>query len=422
MAAPALALLLPLTLQLTASASAPGHHCNFTLGVDLRCSDYASEVCTELGHVHVKNDAGCCAACAAKRDCTAAVLLTTTSEKGDCFLKKLAEGTQLSSHRAGAIGCVLTSSGPPAPPAPPPGPPPFFPFRNTSLLIAERVANLVSLLTLEEKILQMTRGGAKANTPAPAIERLGLLPHIWGTECATGLGSDDGSFAGTSFPQPLGQAATWDKALIHAVANATAVEIRAQHNEDMKNHVVQYHHGLNCWSPVINIMRHWAWGRNDETYGECPVLSGAFAKQFVDGLQGADERYVAATAGCKHFVVHGGPDTLRQTMSANVSLRDWATTFLPQFESCVEAGGLGMMCSFNSIRGVPAVSVTTLLLLLSTPAPPAARAAPAQDCADTALLHAAVREPQGDENVGERAVELLGLHRLRPGRGDGHSH
>ena len=56
-------------------------------------------------------------------------------------------------------------------------------------------------------------------------------------------------------------------------------------------------------SPVINIMRHWAWGRNDETYGECPMLSGAFARAFVTGLQGEDPRYVAATAGCKHFVV-----------------------------------------------------------------------------------------------------------------------
>ena len=84
------------------------------------------------------------------------------------------------------------------------------------------------------------------------------------------------------------------------------------------------------------------------------MLSGDFAKAFVTGLQGNNTRYVAATAGCKHFVVHGGPDNLRQTFSANVTLRDWATTFLPQFESCVQSGGLGMMCSFNSIRGVPA--------------------------------------------------------------------
>ena len=138
-----------------------------------------------------------------------------------------------------------------------------FPFRNKQLPYSVRVQDLISRLTLEEKILQMTRGGAAANTPAPGIVRLGIAPHVWGTECATGLGSDDPTFAGTSFPQPLGQAATWDRNLVNAVAEATTIEVRAQHNEDMRKGRVAYHHGLNCWSPVINIMRHWAWGRND---------------------------------------------------------------------------------------------------------------------------------------------------------------
>ena len=78
-----------------------------------------------------------------------------------------------------------------------------------------------------------------------------------------------------------------DKPLIKNVATATHIELRAQHNKDLKNNLVKYHHGINCWSPVINIMRHWAWGRNDETYGECPVLSGAFAKAFVVSSQAA---------------------------------------------------------------------------------------------------------------------------------------
>ena len=329
------ALTIILLLLLLVPSPAASGACSYTDGVDLRCSNHKS-VCTELGSLHSSDPDHCCNACAAKPGCTAAVLLTTGSEKGRCFLKKLDEGTRFSDRRSGAVGCMLGPAGPPPPP------PPFYPFRNTSLPIAQRVTNLVSLLTLDEKIAQMSKGGARGNSPTPAIERIGLLPHIWGTECATGLGSDDSSFAGTSFPQPLGQAATWDKSLIYEVATATHVEIRAQHNEDMRHNVVQYHHGLNCWSPVINIMRHWAWGRNDETYGECPVLSGAFAKTFVQGLQGPDPKYVAATAGCKHFVVHGGPDNLRETFSANVSLRDWATTFLPQFESCVQAGGLGM--------------------------------------------------------------------------------
>ena len=200
----------------------------------------------------------------------------------------------------------------------------------------------------------MTRGGAAKNSPAPAIERLGIAPHIWGTECASGLGSDDNDIAGTSFPQPLGLAASFDVELARAVANITSTEVRAQHNADSKAGVVAYHHGINCWSPVINIMRHWSWGRNDETYGECPVLTSAITSEFVGGLQGTHPRFVAVTAGCKHMGVHGGPDATRRTFDANVTLRDWSTTFLSPFEACVSAGGLGIMCSFNAVRGVPA--------------------------------------------------------------------
>ena len=85
-----------------------------------------------------------------------------------------------------------------------------FPFRNVSLPWKTRVEDLVSRLDLDEKIAQMQYGGAKANCPTPAINRLGIAPHVWGSECATGLGSDDNEFAGTSFPQPLGLAATWN--------------------------------------------------------------------------------------------------------------------------------------------------------------------------------------------------------------------
>ena len=64
-----------------------------------------------------------------------------------------------------------------------------FPFQNTSLPIPTRVADLVSRLTMEEKLLQMTRGGAAKNNPAPAIPRLNISAHVWGTECNSGLGT-----------------------------------------------------------------------------------------------------------------------------------------------------------------------------------------------------------------------------------------
>jgi len=192
-----------LLLVSVASASTELAACKLEPNADLRCSNQPPGHCAELKSAPAATQEHCCAACSAHATCNAAVLVMEESVK-TCFLKKLAPGITLSAKRPGAVGCL--PDGPPSPPHPPLA---HYPFRNHTLPIAERVKDLVSRLTLDEKILQMTRGGAAANTPSPAIARLGLLPHIWGSECATGVGSDDASFAGTSFPQPLGQAATW---------------------------------------------------------------------------------------------------------------------------------------------------------------------------------------------------------------------
>ena len=171
--------------------------CKFEAGADLRCSRQPAGRCAELAEVPAATQELCCAACSTHATCNAAVLMMEGSAK-TCFLKELAPGVTLSDKRPGAVGCLLAHDGP-VPPAPPL---PHYPFRNHTLSIAERVKDLVSRLTLDEKILQMTRGGAAANTPSPAVARLGLLPHIWGTECATGLGSDDAGFAGDPRPFP----------------------------------------------------------------------------------------------------------------------------------------------------------------------------------------------------------------------------
>ncbi|ELT94452.1 hypothetical protein CAPTEDRAFT_106235 [Capitella teleta] len=111
-------------------------------------------------------------------------------------------------------------------------------------------------------------------------------------------------------------------------------------------------------------MRHPLWGRNQETYGEDPLLSGTLAQSFVRGLQGDDPRYLRANAGCKHFDVHGGPEDIpvsRFSFDAKVKMRDWRMTFLPQFKMCVDAGSYSLMCSYNRINGIPACANKELL-------------------------------------------------------------
>ncbi|XP_031988485.1 probable beta-D-xylosidase 2 isoform X1 [Corvus moneduloides] len=240
--------------------------------------------------------------------------------------------------------------------------PPPFPFWDPSLPWHRRLDDLLGRLSPAELVLQVARGGAMGNGPAPPIPRLGISPYNWNTECLRGDAEAPGW--ATAFPQALGLAAAFSPELIYRVANATATEVRAKHNSFAAAGRYSDHTGLSCFSPVLNIMRHPLWGRNQETYGEDPFLSGELARSFVQGLQGQHPRYVKASAGCKHFSVHGGPENIpvsRLSFDAKVLERDWRMTFLPQFQACVRAGSYSFMCSYNRINGVPACANKKLL-------------------------------------------------------------
>ena len=236
-----------------------------------------------------------------------------------------------------------------------------FPFRNTSLDWFVRVDDLVSRLTPHEIIDQMAYGGGWNAGVTPPIPRLSILPYSWGTECLRG----DISENSTGFPQAINLASTWNVDLVEMVANATAYEVHAHYNQYSKEGLYGVHRGLSCFSPVINIMRHPLWGRNQETYGECPYLSGMFAIHFVRGLQGSPSaRYLNTNAGCKHFDSHNGPENIpesRFSFDVKLSEFDWRSTFLPAFHACVNAGTYGIMCSYNSINGIPSCANHRLL-------------------------------------------------------------
>ncbi|XP_065919369.1 uncharacterized protein [Dysidea avara] len=237
----------------------------------------------------------------------------------------------------------------------------IYPFQNTSLPFSDRVSDLVQRLNLQEKVAQMSHGGAKNNGPAPAIPELGIKPYQWGTECLRGIVK---AGTATSFPQALGLAATFNPDMIYEVAKATSIEVRAYNNHYVENSDYQFHHGLSCWSPVINIVRDPRWGRNQETYGEDPYMSGVMAAEYVRGLQGNNDRYFRAIAGCKHFDAYAGPEnipTSRFSFNAVVDVRDLQYTFYPAFKACVSAGTFSIMCSYNAVNGVPSCCNKELL-------------------------------------------------------------
>jgi beta-glucosidase len=135
----------------------------------------------------------------------------------------------------------------------------IFPFMNASLSFEDRVKDLVGRLTIDEIVLQMAFGGGPNNGPTPPITRLGILPYRWDTECLSG---DVGAGPATSFPISIGMAAAMDYDMLYATARATSDEVRAKNNDAVANKNYNFHMGLSCFSPVLNIMRDPRWGRN----------------------------------------------------------------------------------------------------------------------------------------------------------------
>jgi len=217
-----------------------------------------------------------------------------------------------------------------------------LPYLDTSLPFEERVDDLVSRMTLEEKVSQMLNG-------APAIERLGIPEYNWWNEGLHGMAR---AGLATVFPQAIGLGAMWDEQTMHDVATVISDEARAKHHNFAKKGKRSLYQGLTLWSPNINIFRDPRWGRGQETYGEDPYLTGRMAVQFVKGLQGDDPKYFKTIATVKHFAVHSGPEPERHVFNATTSERDLWETYLPQFEMSIKEGkAYSAMCAYNRYNG-----------------------------------------------------------------------
>ncbi len=216
------------------------------------------------------------------------------------------------------------------------------PYKNHKLDMEVRIEDLVSRMTLEEKVSQMVYD-------APAIERLNIPAYNWWNEALHGVAR---SGLATVFPQAIGLAATWDTDLLKRAAAAISDEARAKYHEYIRQGKRGIYQGLTFWSPNINIFRDPRWGRGMETFGEDPYLTGRLAAAFVRGMQGDDPLYLKTVATPKHFAVHSGPEPDRHTFDARVSEYDLRETYLPAFKVSIREGGArSVMCAYNRFRG-----------------------------------------------------------------------
>jgi len=219
--------------------------------------------------------------------------------------------------------------------------------------VLTRAKYLVSLMNVTEKAIRLQ------NT-APAVDRIGLPAYQWWSEALHGVAGSPGvAFANsgdfscaTSFPEPIGLGATFDRQLIQAISTVTSDEARAFNNAGRA--------GLDFWTPNINIFRDPRWGRGQETPGEDTFLSSEYVYYLINGYQKgeSDQKYYKIVADCKHYAGYdienwGGND--RYGYNAIISEQDLVETYLPSFKSCLKDAQVGSaMCSYNAVNGVPA--------------------------------------------------------------------
>ncbi|XP_010472005.1 PREDICTED: probable beta-D-xylosidase 7 [Camelina sativa] len=241
----------------------------------------------------------------------------------------------------------------------------LYQFCRTDLPVNKRARDLVSRLTVDEKISQLV------NT-APGIPRLGIPAYEWWSEALHGVAGVGPGIrfngtvkAATSFPQVILTAASFDSYEWFRIAQVIGREARGVYNAGQAR-------GMTFWAPNINVFRDPRWGRGQETPGEDPMMTGSYAVAYVRGLQGDsfDGRkslagHLQASACCKHFTAYDldrWNGITRYVFNAQVSLADLAETYQPPFKKCVEEGrASGVMCSYNRVNGIPTCADPNLL-------------------------------------------------------------
>ena len=242
-----------------------------------------------------------------------------------------------------------------------------LPYQDSKLSAAQRADDLLTRLTLEEKVSLMM-------DTSPAIERLGIPQFQWWNEALHGVGRN--GYA-TVFPITMAMAASWDDELLHKVFTAVSDEARVKAQQAKRSGDIKRYQSLSFWTPNINIFRDPRWGRGQETYGEDPYLTAKMGLAVVRGLQGMSyegqwlsspktpsnqntPKYKKLLACAKHFAVHSGPEWNRHEFNVeNLPERDLWETYLPAFKALVQEGKVAeVMCAYQRIDGQPCCSQT----------------------------------------------------------------
>ena len=217
-----------------------------------------------------------------------------------------------------------------------------YPFQNPDLSDDERIDNLISLMTVEEKIEQF----GSAGIPRLGVASPGSIEAIHGTVMS---GNPSYSAArndlSTSFPQGYGLGETWDKASLLLVGQTMSEEARYYSNTGDRNRLV-------LWAPNADLARDPRWGRTEESLGEDPYLVGTLAAEMIKGIQGDDSKYWKTSSLMKHFLANSNEDD-RYGSSSDFSKKLFYEYYSYGFYKGIQAGSRSLMLAYNAWNGVP---------------------------------------------------------------------
>ena len=219
-----------------------------------------------------------------------------------------------------------------------------YPFDNPNLPAEQRIDNLLSLMTVDEKIDCLGTG--------TGVPRLGV-PNIGSSEGIHGVVQRQARFGRapittTQFPQPPGMGATWDPELVRQAAGVEGYEARFITQAAKYNRQI-----LMLWGPQADLDRDPRWGRSEEVYGEDPFLNGTMATAFAQGLEGGNPKYWLASPLLKHFLANENENG-RNSSSSNFDERLFWEYFSVPFRMAFQDGGAkAAMASYNAWNGTP---------------------------------------------------------------------
>jgi beta-glucosidase len=216
------------------------------------------------------------------------------------------------------------------------------PFRDPKLPLEQRVDDLVSRLTLDEKI-------GLLGQVQPAIPRLGIAAFTNFTEGLHGLGwVRGGAVTATTFPQSVGLGETWDPEIVRQVGAVEGYEARVYFKKYDGVRV-----GLAIRAPNVDLARDPRWGRTEESFGEDPYFVGTMSVGMIRGLQGDNPKYLLAASTMKHFLANSNEDG-RTSSSSDFDERNLREYYLVPFKMGIEQGNAqSFMASYNAVNGIP---------------------------------------------------------------------